>query len=64
MILILNTDNISTKKNLPLLYITEQNHENWKQAFDILRLGLDSKAIRLSIDLWIAYLELYHKMYI
>lgn len=39
----------------------EKKHENWQRALAILHRGLE--AIPLSVDLWISYLELYHKMY-
>ena len=39
----------------------EKKHENWPRALAILHRGLE--AIPLSTDLWIAYLELYYKMY-
>ena len=39
----------------------EKKHEHWQRSLAILHRGLE--AIPMSIDLWIAYLELYHKMY-
>ena len=39
----------------------ELKHENWQRALAIMHRGLE--AIPMSVDLWIAYLELYHKMY-
>ena len=39
----------------------ERKSENWQRALAILHRGLG--AVPLSVDLWVAYLELYHKMY-
>ena len=39
----------------------ERKNENWSRALAILHRGL--AAIPLSVDLWVAYLELYYKMY-
>merc|ERR1719341_1930694 len=39
----------------------ERKAENWSRALAILHRGLE--AIPLSVDLWLSYLELYHKMY-
>ena len=39
----------------------ERKAEHWQRALAILHRGLG--AIPLSVDLWVAYLELYHKMY-
>ena len=39
----------------------EIKNENWSRALAILNRGL--KAIPLSVDLWVTYLELYFKMY-
>merc|ERR1719206_1082284 len=39
----------------------ERKAENWQRALAILHRGLG--AVPLSVDLWVAYLELYHKMY-
>jgi len=39
----------------------ERKSENWSRALAILHRGLT--AIPLSVDLWVTYLELYHKMY-
>ena len=39
----------------------ERKAENWDRALAILRRGLT--AIPLAVDLWVAYLELYHKLY-
>ena len=39
----------------------ERKNENWSRALAILHRGL--AAIPLSVDLWVAYLELYFKMY-
>jgi len=39
----------------------ERKSENWSRALAILHRGLT--AIPLSVDLWVSYLELYHKMY-
>merc|ERR1719312_1846669 len=39
----------------------ERKGENWSRALAILHRGL--AAIPLSVDLWVAYLELYYKMY-
>ena len=39
----------------------EKKNENWSRALAILHRGLT--AIPLSVDLWVAYLELYYKMY-
>ena len=39
----------------------EKKHENWQRALAILHRSL--QAIPLSSDLWIAYLELYYKIY-
>ena len=39
----------------------ERKYENWSRALAILHRGL--AAIPLSVDLWVAYLELYYKMY-
>ncbi len=40
---------------------TEVKHEHWQRALAILHRGLE--AIPLSVDLWVSYLNLYHKMY-
>ena len=37
----------------------EKRHGDWDRALTILELGL--KSINRSVDLWVAYLELYHK---
>ena len=39
----------------------ERKKENWQRSLQILHRGLE--AIPLSVDLWLAYLELFHKMY-
>merc|ERR1719341_1519012 len=39
----------------------ERKAENWQRALAILHRGLG--AVPLSVDLWVTYLELYHKMY-
>ena len=41
----------------------EAKHGHWQRALDILHQGLDPKAIPMSIDLWINYLEMFHKIY-
>ena len=39
----------------------ERKADNWQRSLAILHRGLS--AIPLSVDLWVAYLELYYKMY-
>lgn len=39
----------------------ERKKEKWQRSLAILHRGLE--AIPLSVDLWLSYLELYHKMY-
>ena len=39
----------------------EMKHGDYKRALEILQRGL--QGIPMSIELWMAYLELYHKMY-
>ena len=39
----------------------EKRHGDWDRALQILERGLE--AIPRSVDLWVAYLELYHKRY-
>ncbi len=39
----------------------EKKHQNWQRSLAILHRGLE--AIPLCVDLWMAYLELYHRMY-
>jgi tetratricopeptide (TPR) repeat protein len=39
----------------------EQRHNNWERALTLLRLAVTN--IPLSCELWLAYLELYHKLY-